>query len=302
MRNWFKWAGIAGVAGATLAIAGYAFVLPNLWSAKPTRNFTSVTGDVERGKYMVRAAGCVACHTDIKNKGKEFAGGPPLETPFGTFYGPNITPDDTAGIGKWTLAEFSQALTAGLRPDGSHYFPAFPYTNYSLLKSQDIADIKAYLDTVAPVADKGPDNDLLWPFSDRNLMAGWKWLFFDQPEFTPSPQKSDQWNRGAYLVKGPAHCAACHTERNAFGAPVDDRMNGTNYGPNGHPVPGINGDNHINDWTEEDVVFGLQTGFTPDGDVMGGAMREVIEEGTSYLSDADLKAIAVYLKSLEKEN
>ena len=133
-------------------------------------------------------------------------------------------------------------------------------------------------------------------------MAGWKWLFFDQPEFVRSPQKSDQWNRGAYLVKGPAHCAACHTERNAFGAPADDQMNGTSYGPNGHPVPGINGDNHIKDWTEEDVVFGLQTGFTPDGDVLGGAMREVIEEGTSYLSDADLKAIAVYLKSLAKEN
>lgn len=302
MKRWLKWAGIAVAVGAAAAVIGYNFILPNLWSPAPTREFSGLAASAERGEYMVRASGCVACHTDIKNKGKLFAGGPPLKTPFGTFYGPNITPDATAGIGGWTLEQFSNALTQGIAPDGSHYFPTFPYTNYTLLKSQDIADIKAYLDTVESVSETARNNEMIWPFSDRTLISGWKWLFFREGEFQPNPEKDDIWNRGAYLVRGPTHCGACHTERNAFGARKSVRLTGTNFGPNGHPVPGINrSKNHIEGWTKEDIVFGLQTGLKPDGDVMGGAMGEVIEEGTSHMSDDDLAAIAEYLLSLGKE-
>lgn len=302
MKRWLKWAGTAAVAGASAAVFGYAFVLPNVWSPAPSRDFSGIVPSVKRGEYMVRASGCVACHTDIKGKGKPFAGGPPLKTPFGTFFGPNITPDRTEGIGSWTLEQFSNALTQGIAPDGSHYFPAFPYTNYTLLKSQDIADIKAYLDTIEPVSEASRTNEIAWPFSDRTLMSGWKWLFFREGEFQPEPDRGEIWNRGAYLVLGPTHCGACHTERNAFGARKSVRLTGTDFGPNGHPVPGINrSKNHIEGWTKEDVVLGLQTGLKPDGDVMGGAMGEVVEEGTSHMSDSDLSAIADYLLSFGKE-
>ncbi len=302
MRNWLKWAGVTGVAGAVLAVAGYTFILPTIWTPLPNRSFNGIVGNVDSGNYLVRAAGCIACHTDIRNKGALFAGGPALETPFGTFFGPNITPDAETGIGKWSVEDFSAALTAGLSPSGEHYFPAFPYTNYTQMTSQDIADIKAYLETVLPASNPSRNNTLIWPFSDRNLMAGWKWLFFKQGEYQPDTVQTAEWNRGAYLVKGPTHCGACHTERNAFGARISKRLTGTSSGPNGHPVPGINaGENHIKGWTIEDITFALQTGLKPDGDVMGGAMGEVVEEGTSHMSDEDLRAIAVYLQSLDKE-
>jgi len=301
MKAWLKWVGASVIAGAIAGVAGYVWILPNIWTSAKPRSLTGITGNAETGKYLVRAAGCVACHTDIKGKGPLFAGGSALKTPFGKFYGPNITPDKQFGIGGWSLAEFSQALTAGLSPKGEHYFPAFPYTNYTVMKTQDIADIKAYLDTVAAVPKAAPRNDLIWPFSDRTLMGGWKWLFFDQHEYQNVASQSAEWNRGAYLVQGPAHCGACHTERNAFGARGSEQLNGTSSGPNGHPVPGISkGDNHLKDWTIEDVVLALQTGLKPDGDVMGGAMGEVVEEGTSHMSDEDLKAMAVYLLSLDK--
>ena len=252
---------------------------------------------------MVRAAGCVACHTDIKKKGKPFAGGPPLETPFGKFYGPNITPDKSAGIGNWTLQEFSNALTQGIAPDGSHYFPAFPFTHYTLMAQQDIADIKAYLDTVKAVSKPARDNEIMWPFSDRNLMAGWKWLFFQEGAYSSDSTKNASWNRGAYLVTGPAHCGACHTDRNLLGGRTSPALTGTKSGPEGHPVPGIRREQgQMVDWTKEDIIFGLQTGLKPDGDVMGGAMGEVIEEGTSHMNDSDLSAIADYLLSVSKKD
>jgi mono/diheme cytochrome c family protein len=301
MKTWLKWAGATGAAGAVLAVAGYAFILPTIWTPPPPRNFDGIVGNADSGEYLVRAAGCVACHTDIKKKGALFAGGPALKTPFGTFYGPNITPDRETGIGNWSVEDFSTALTAGLSPTSEHYFPAFPFTNYTEVKSQDIADIKAYLETVPPASKPSRGNTLIWPFSDRKLMAGWKWLFFKQGEYEANPERSAEWNRGAYLVRGPTHCGACHTERNAFGARISKRLTGTSSGPNGHPVPGINtGKNHIKGWTIEDITFALQTGLKPDGDVMGGAMGEVVEEGTSHMSDVDLKAIAVYLLSLSK--
>jgi len=302
MKTWLKWVGATGTAGAVLAVSGYAFILPTIWTPLPPRNFDSIVGNAESGKYLVRAAGCVACHTDIKKKGMLFAGGPALKTPFGTFYGPNITSDPDSGIGAWSANEFSAALTAGLSPAGEHYFPAFPYTNYTKLKTQDIADIKAYLDTVPPASNPSRNNTLIWPFSDRKLMAGWKWLFFSQGEYEADPERSAEWNRGGYLVKGPTHCGACHTERNAFGARISKRLTGTSSGPNGHPVPGINtGEDQIKGWTTEDITFALQTGLKPDGDVMGGAMGEVVEEGTSHMSGEDIKAIALYLRSLSKD-
>ncbi len=253
-------------------------------------------GDPSRGEYVLRMAGCVACHTDLKNDGAFLAGGAPLETPFGIFYPPNITPSTTAGIGGWTTEQFGAALTHGISPKGEHYYPAFPYTSYSRMSRQDISDLKAYIDTLEASSKPSRTHELGWPFSERRLLAVWKWINF-------SPTKSDDQDgqkntdRGAYLVGGPGHCAECHSERNLLGGLDEDRnLLGTQNGPDNLPVPAIRGaETDIASWEKADLVFYLQTGITPDGDAAGGAMSEVIHESTSYLNDDDIEAIAQYL-------
>jgi mono/diheme cytochrome c family protein len=268
-------------------------------SAPPT---IDAVGDVERGAYVFRMGGCAACHTDSKNGGAFLAGGRPLQTPFGTFYTSNLTPDPATGIGGWSTGAFVRAVSRGVSPEGDHYFPAFPYPSYAKMTEQDLVDLKAYLDTVEPVANAVPAHDLKFPFGFRPLLKGWKLLFFDQAGFAPDSAQSESWNRGAYLVNGPSHCSECHTPRNQLGAPNGGRfLAGTRNGPEGKAVPNITPDKEggIGSWSEGDLVFALQTGILPDGDVFGGAMAEVIDDATSHLTPDDLKAIAAYLSSLD---
>jgi mono/diheme cytochrome c family protein len=214
---------------------------------------------------------------------------------------PNITPDPESGIGGWSSAEFVQALTAGVSPDGKPYFPAFPYTSYTRMTRQDLVDLKAYLDTVEPVANDVPDHALDFPYSIRALLRGWQLLFFDQGPFEPDPNRSEVWNRGAYIVTGPGHCSECHSPRNALGARQEDRfLAGNPEGPEGKPVPNItpHPEDGIGGWSTTDIAFALQTGILPDGDVLGGAMAEVVKDATSYLTAEDRTAIAEYLRSL----
>jgi len=250
-------------------------------------------GDAKRGEYLVVAAGCLTCHTDYKKKGKLLAGGPALKTPFGTFYGPNITPDKTHGIGGWTLAQFSQALTAGVAPDGSHYFPSFPYTSYVAMKPQDIADIKSYLESVPPVGTPSRPHDLPWPFSDRNVLGAWKWLNFN-------PSRSQDMNRGAYLVNVLGHCGECHTQRDLFGGKFGPPLAGNTNGPGGAKVPSLRGLAVAGQpWTFDQIVLSLRVGMKPNGDFLGDIMAEVVEHSTSDLSDADRAAMATYMMSLK---
>jgi len=172
--------------------------------------------DIARGKALTEAGGCASCHT--ADPAKPFAGGKRIDTPFGGIYTPNLTPDRETGLGAWSDDDFYRALRFGVSRDGSRYYPAFPYPNFSRLTRQDILAIRAYLATLAPVSNASRGADLRWPFNYRVVMRGWNWLFFKPGILMPDQQKSTDWNRGRYLVEGVAHCGACHTPKNIFGA------------------------------------------------------------------------------------
>jgi len=269
-------------------------VLPALVLAGPVR-----AADAEHGAYVFASAGCASCHT-VEKDGALLAGGRELKTDFGSFFTPNITPDAETGIGGWSDEDFLRAMREGISPEGDHYYPTFPYTSYARMSDEDLLDLKAYLETVPAVRNEVRDHDLPFPFNIRMSMFGWKLLFFDDDRFEPDPTKSDAWNRGAYLVNGPGHCGECHSPRNILGVVDSDRaLSGNRNGPEGDAVPNITpGPNGIGDWSEDEIVAALEIGMLPDGDFLGGAMTDVIEENTGKLSDEDRRAIATYLTSL----
>jgi len=272
---------------------GVAFALMLLTPAGPALAWEDAGA---RGEYLVRAGGCFSCHT--APGGEPLAGGRALATPFGTFYSPNITPDPETGIGRWTDAQFLRALREGVRPDGANYFPVFPYPSFTGITDNDALAIKAYLFSRPPVRQGNRPHDVAFPFSWRVLQSGWKLLFFTPGPFEPAPERSAAYNRGAYLVTALAHCGECHTPRNLFGAVrTGQRLSGTADGPDGQLVPNITPDpgTGIGKWEKEDVVELLKTGTTPEQSKVKGAMRETIQDGLKYLSDADLEAIADYL-------
>jgi mono/diheme cytochrome c family protein len=262
----------------------------------PARDLT-LAGDLTRGNYLVRLGGCVACHTDIKNGGAFLAGGVPLGTAFGSFVPPNITPDPDAGIGNWTLAEFSDAMSNGTGPGGKHFYPAFPYESYTLMSDQEIADLWVALQAVEPVATKAAESQIPFPFNIRLGMAAWQNLFFKPARFAPTEGKSEAWNRGKYLVNGPAHCVACHTPRNLLGARDDSQpLKGNARGSLVGQVPGIDKDNLIALGYDHDILTDvLNGGVTPEFDVPGGSMAEVIFESSVHWTQEDRDAVATYL-------
>ena len=279
------------------ALAAWLFVP---WYGAPAE--IAATGDPVRGAYVLRLGGCVSCHTDEKNGGAFLAGGRALSSPFGTFYTSNITPDPGTGIGGWSTGAFVRAMTEGISPAGHPYFPAFPYTSFTRMHLEDLVDLKAYLDTVDPVANQVPGHDLVFPFGFRPLLKVWRLLFFHEGTFQPDPGRSETWNRGAYLVNGPGHCVECHTRRNLLGAPEPDRfLAGTRDGPDGKPVPNItpNKSDGIGDWSRSDITFALKTSILPDGDVLGGAMAEEVKDATSHWTQEDLDAVAEYLLTVK---
>lgn len=257
-------------------------------------------GDAERGEYVLATGGCVTCHT-AENGGAFLAGGRELKTDFGSFLTPNITPDPDTGIGNWSDADFIKALRKGVSPSGGHYYPTFPYTSYTRMTDTDILDLKAYLDSIPAVKNDVPDHDLPFPFNIRMSMIGWQLLFFDDSPFEPNPSKSAEWNRGAYLVTGPGHCGECHTPRNILGVvDTDLALSGNKNGPEGDSVPNITpGEGGIGDWSTDDIVSALEIGLLPDGDFLGGAMTDVIDDNTGKLTPEDREAIATYLTSLK---
>jgi len=272
----------------------WLLVLPSAWGQ----------GDadpVKRGLYLTRAGLCIACHTDYKGKGAELAGGNPISTPFGTIYSTNLTPDQATGIGKWTDAEFLRAMRRGIGRHGEKLFPAFPYTTFTNMTDEDVLAIKAYLFTIDPVRRKNTPPNMSPPFSWRFLLAGWQWMYFKEGPFKPDPEKSAQWNRGAYLVESVVHCGECHTPRDlAGGLEKNMYMAGTVDGPEGELAPNITADpkTGLGDWSVEDMVELLKEGIKPDGDDVQGLMEEIIVHGYKYLTDEDMTAVAVYIRSL----
>jgi mono/diheme cytochrome c family protein len=256
---------------------------------------------VSKGAYLTAAAGCFACHTDIKAKGPPFAGGGPLKTPFGTFFAPNITPDPEHGIGGWSDADFERALRQGISPGGHHYFPVFPYTSYTNMTAEDARAIKAYLFSLTPIPRPSRAHDIQFPFGWRFAQTFWKILFFKPGPIPVKSDKPSDWNRGAYLVHALSHCAECHTPRNALGGLDRARwLAGAPKGAQGDATPNITPDQEtgIGQWGDDEIVDYLKTGMDPDGDFAGSAMAEVIDHSTGKLSDEDLAAIAKYLRSV----
>ena len=284
---------------ATFLLAALALaLLPELAAGETVARDAAA---VERGAYVFRAAGGCACHTDVKRGGAFLAGGRPLETPFGTFYSPNITPDPDTGIGGWSDADFARAMRQGVAPDGSHYFPVFPYAAFTNASAADLADLKAYLDTAPPVRRPNTPHDVAAPFGWRFTVGPWKWLFFEPGPFRPRADRSDAWNRGAYLATGLAHCGECHTPRNLLGGLDRDLwFAGALDGPEGQRAPNItpHGATGIGKWSAGDLTGLLKTGLKPDFDDVQGVMAEAIDQGYRYLDDGDLAAIAEYVRSL----
>jgi mono/diheme cytochrome c family protein len=248
------------------------------------------------GKTLVEAGDCAGCHT--ADAAKPFAGGKRIETPFGAIYAPNLTPDRETGIGAWTDANFTRALRFGIAPDGSNYYPAFPYPYFTRMTKDDTLAIRAYLGTLAPVANRNKPPELRWPFGYRGLMRIWNAMFFKPGLFEPDQSQSAAWNRGGYLVTGLGHCGACHTPKNYFGA--DKQAQALSGGEvDGWYAPRLDGAARtgLKSWNVEDITEYLQSGRNAKSHA-SGLMAEVVVGSTSKMSDADVRAIAVYLKSL----
>ncbi len=256
------------------------------------------TSNLANGKEMFYAGGCASCHAVPKQEDKtKLGGGLALGSPFGTFYIPNISSDPKDGIGGWSEAQFVTAMVKGTSPSGEHLFPAFPYTSYQRMNFDDLRDLFAYLKTLPAVTGKIRDHALPFPFSIRRTLGGWKWLFLDGKPFQPDPSQSAQWNRGAYLVNGPGHCAECHSPRNILGAIKSGKRFTGGPSPDGQGgTPNIT-QQKLKAWTVKDIADTLTTGMTPDADFVGGSMVEVVRN-TSQLSAADREAMATYIKSL----
>lgn len=251
-----------------------------------------------RGEYVASAGGCLGCHTEAKEKAVAYAGGRALKTPFGTFYGPNITPHATAGIGKWTEADFTRAVRQGQRPDGAHYFPAFPYASFARISDTDLRDLWAYLRALPPDARQNQAHDLGFPFNLRFLVRFWKWLYFSPGAFAPDPKRSAVVNRGDYLVNVLGHCGECHTPRNFLGGPKRARhLAGTPKTANDGGVSNLTPAN-LKKWNDTELADFLQSGMTSDGDVTGERMGEVVRNTTSRLTAQDLASVVAYLRVL----
>jgi len=254
---------------------------------------------LERGRYLSVAADCVACHTNPK-QGKPYAGGYAIASPLGEIWASNITPSKTHGIGTYSEADFAKAVREGVRKDGAHLYPAMPYTSYAKLTDEDVHALYVYfMQGVAPVDEEAHTTELPFPFSVRSSMAVWNLLFLDKAPFKPDPAKSAQWNRGAYLVEGLAHCSSCHSPRGLMMQEVGGKVFaggslGDWYAPNitSHPISGIGG------WTDDELATYLKTGRVEGKGQAGGGMAEAVSNSLSKLRDEDISAIVTYLRTV----
>lgn len=269
-----------------------------LWITAPDRvdpeRFSTLTGDAARGETIFTAAGCASCHHEPKAEDKLIlTGGMAFPSDFGTFYAPNISPDPDQGIGGWSVEDLANAVTRGVSPKGQHYYPAFPYTSYAKMKDQDLVDLHTYLQTIPASATPSKPHDVGFPFNIRRSLGGWKFLFFSEDWVTEATAEQE---RGRYLVEALAHCAECHTPRNALGGLDKSRWMAGAPNPSGQgTIPALTPDKL--DWSAEDIAYYLESGFTPDYDSVGGHMAEVVDN-FAKLSAEDRTAVAAYVKAL----
>lgn len=276
-------------------------ILSGLAASAPAGARATTAGDrqnfeqVERGRYLTVLGDCAGCHT-LPGSGKHFAGGRAIETPFGTLFASNITPDPDTGIGAWTDDEFVNALTKGTGRNGTHLYPAMPYTYFTKASRDDALAIRAYLNTVPAVHNAVRANQLPFPFNIRASLAGWDALFFKPGTFHPVDGKSAEWNRGAYLAEGLAHCGMCHTPKNTLGGDkTGEKLQG--YALQGWFAPNITNEKRVGvgGWSIDDIAEYLKTGHNRTS-AASGPMSEMVALSTSQMTDADRHAIAVYIK------
>lgn len=254
--------------------------------------------DPANGELVFHAGGCASCHGGVaagEPDPRLLSGGLELRSPFGVFRAPNISPDPAHGIGRWSALDFANAMLRGVAPDGRHYYPAFPYTSYARMSLADVLDLKAYLDTLPPVAAASPGHSLDFPFGWRRPLGLWKRLYLDPSPVLPVTAGDPLLQRGRYLVEGPGHCGECHTPRNRLGGPRREAwLSG---------APGLEGEGKVPDitaqglagWSQGDVAYYLESGIDPEFDVVGGSMVKV-QENMARLPASDRQAIAAYLK------
>jgi mono/diheme cytochrome c family protein len=284
---------------SNLATAASAALLAAACTAEPAAADNLPSGQdfsqLERGRYLTLVADCGACHTD--SGGKPFAGGRPIQTPFGTVVAANITPDRETGIGNWSDAQFEAAVRLGRTEDGSRLYPAMPYPYYTRMTKADVLAIRAYLNTLPAVHHPVESNQLPFPFDIRAGMRLWDALYFTPGSYKPDPRKSAEWNRGAYLVRGPGHCGACHTPKTPLGGDRDHQhLQG--YSTQGWFAPDITDSSTLGlgNWSAEDIVTYLKSGHNRFA-AATGPMGEEVADSSSEMTDADLKAIATFLKT-----
>jgi len=291
------------VALALVAAIGWFMLHPGMLPSSPASStVTATTQTINRGEYLARAGDCVACHTAPGRK--EFAGGRAMATPFGNLYVPNITPDEATGIGEWSADEFYRMMHSGVSRDGSLLYPAMPFASYTKVTRDDSDAIFAYLMSVPPVHQPNRPHELRFPFNNRDLLLGWRALYFKEGEYVSDPQQTAQWNRGAYLVQGLGHCAMCHTAINALGGSSESKAFEGGMIPNQNwyaPSLTSNREAGLGNWSIKDITDLLQVGVSHRGTVYG-PMAEVVYNSLQYLSDEDVEAMAVYLKALPQRD
>ena len=250
-------------------------------------------GLIARGEYLANIAGCKSCHT-VEN-GSAFAGGKATETGFGLFYSPNITSDKTHGIGQWSLTDFEQALTQGMRPDGEHYYPVFPYVSYQNLTQKDIESLYYYLLTTKPSKTPSKDHDIAFPYSMRSVLSLWKWLYMAEGKIPV--KEGNAIDTGSYLMYAVVHCHECHSPRTVLGGVVfNDRLNGGEYNDTQSYAPSLlPSRGGLKGWREDDLETYLLLGETPKGDYVGGPMVDVIDHVTNYLTNEDLRQLTEFI-------
>ncbi|UVW30180.1 cytochrome c [Massilia sp. H6] len=296
MSKRLAWFALA--AGTAAALAAVALAWPRaemIPSASPAA-WAATPENIARGAYLARAGNCVACHT--ARGGAEYAGGRALDTPFGRLYGPNLTPDRATGIGHWSADDFWNALHNGRSRDARLLYPAFPYTNTTLVSRPDSDALFAYFRSLPATHRSNQPHELAFPYNQQALLALWRLLYFKPGTFTPDPRRGAEWNRGAYLVEGLGHCSACHSPRNRLGASGDTLAGGLMPTSGWYAPPlGAGARAGLGNWDKEHIVALLQTGVSARG-TASGPMAEVVARSLQHLTTSDVGAMATYLKSL----
>ncbi len=260
-------------------------------------------GDAAAGERIFHAGGCASCHAIPKSEGDkrfELPGGVELHSPFGTFVAPNISQHPVDGIGSWSLEDFANAMLKGVSPEGTHYYPAFPFSSYARMNIGDVSNLYAFMKTLPAIEGRAPGNKLSFPFNIRRGLGLWKLLFLDGHPVVSVDTANEQLGRGRYLVEGPGHCGECHTPRDvAGGLKLDQWMAGAVAAEGDGKVPNITpSEEGIGSWSAADIAYFLETGFTPDFDTAGGSMVDVIRN-MAQLPAEDREAIATYLKAID---